>query len=298
MNTSIPAIQQGDLIYITAPAKAIEKEAVLFAKAFFEEAGFRVEISKHCLGQHYYFSGTDEERSLDFQYGLDNPEIKAIICARGGYGCVRIVDHLQWAGMLRQPKWIVGFSDVTVFHHRMQRFNLPSIHGTMPLNFQENTDLALKTLLNALEEKPYTISCNATRHNKIGKATGKLIGGNLSIIYSLLGTDDQLDFSDAILFIEDLAEQLYSIDRMFFALEKAGALDKIKGLIVGGMTQLKDTEIPFGKTVEELILSHFQLRKIPIAFDFPAGHIQHNQALVFGKTCDLFIDLEQTVVCF
>jgi muramoyltetrapeptide carboxypeptidase len=294
MTEFVQPLQRGDLIYITSPAKAIDQEAVLFAKAFFENAGFSVEISAHCLGQHHYFSGTDEERAADFQYGLDSPEIKAIVCARGGYGCVRIVDRLQWASMLRHPKWIVGFSDVTVFHHRMHQFNLPSIHGTMPLNFQENTSLALDTLLAALTGNPYTIRCATQAHNKIGSATGKLIGGNLSIIYSLLGTNDGLDFSDSILFIEDLSEQLYSIDRMFFSLEKAGAFDKIKGLIVGGMTHLKDTEVPFGKKIEELVLSHFQFRKIPIAFGFSAGHIENNQALILGKTYTLLVEEKET----
>ena len=151
MKTAIPAIQKGDLIYITSPAKSIDNQSVIFAKEFFEKNGFRVLISKHCLGEHHYFSGTDSERTLDFQEGIDNPEVKAIVCARGGYGCVRIVDTIQWASMIREPKWIVGFSDVTVFHQRMQLFGLKSIHGTMPLNFSKNSEAALSTLLAALK---------------------------------------------------------------------------------------------------------------------------------------------------
>ena len=290
MNATIPALQKGDLIYITAPAKSIEAECVAFAKSFFEQNGFRVIVSDHCLGEHHYFSGTDGERAADFQKGIDNPEVKAIICARGGYGCVRIVDALEWAGMIRDPKFIVGFSDVTVFHQRMQRFGLESIHGTMPLNFSSNTEQSLSTLLLALQKEPYSISTNENKWNKLGKAKGLLVGGNLSILYSLLGTDDQIDYSDTILFIEDLSEQLYHLDRMFFAFSKAGILEKIKGLIIGGMTDMKDTAVPFGKSYKEIILEHFQFRKIPIVFDFPAGHIDDNRALVFGKEVELKVE--------
>lgn len=298
MNPIIPKLQKGDLIYITAPAKAIETECVYFAKDFFEKNGYRVQISAHCLGVHHYFSGTDNERMLDFQKGLDNPEVKAIICARGGYGCVRILDALQWAGMLRDPKHLVGFSDVTVFHQRMQRFGLESIHATMPLNFSSNSEEALKTLLLALENESYSITTDATKWNKKGVAKGKLVGGNLSILYSLLGTDDQIDFTDCLLFIEDLSEQLYHLDRMFYTFEKAGVLDIISGLVVGGMTDMKDTAVPFGKSYEEVILEHFQFRKIPIAFNFPAGHIDDNRALVFGREVVLTVDEKQVSIQF
>lgn len=281
MNVPQPLVA-GDLIYITAPAKAIEKEHVDFAVSFFENAGFKVLVSKNCLGQHHYFSGTDEERLEDLQYGIDHPEVKAIVCARGGYGCVRIVDRIQWASMLREPKWMVGFSDVTVFHQHLQRFNLPSIHGSMVLNFKDNTQEALTTLLSALKGESFSLSATSTQ-NKPGQAEGTLIGGNLSIVYSLIGTNNQPDYSDKILFVEDLAEHLYHIDRMFYALNKSGILDKISGLVVGGMTELEDTATPFGMSVEEIILAHFQFRNIPVAFGFPAGHLNDNRALILGK---------------
>lgn len=294
--TPIPYLQKGDLIYITAPAKAIEQEHVLFAKAFLEINGFKVKISANCLGQHNYFSGTDEERQADFQEGIDDPEVKAILCARGGYGCVRIVDQLNWAGMLRHPKWIIGFSDITVFHHRMQKFNLPSIHSSVALNFKENSKEALTTMVDALTGTLTEISTTPNVNNQFGSCSGKLIGGNLSIIYSLLGTNDALDFTDSILFIEDLAEHLYHIDRMIFALEKAGNLSKIKGLIVGGMTDLEDTTIPFGATIESIILRPFEFRKIPIAFNFPAGHISDNRALVLGANYELNVKEKSTIL--
>jgi muramoyltetrapeptide carboxypeptidase len=282
-------LQPGDLIAIVAPAKAIEETHIIFAKSLFESRGYRVQIGEHCLGNHNYFSGTDLERASDLQNALDNPEVKAIICARGGYGCVRILDHLQWAGFIRDPKWLVGFSDVTVLHQHLGKLELPSIHASMPLNFKENTPQAIDSLFDALEGKQLHYKIPAHPQNKHGEVTGKLVGGNLSILYSLLGTDDCIDYSDCILFIEDLAEQLYHIDRMFYAFAKAGILDKIKGLIVGGMTDLKDTAVPFGQDIYELILTHFNYRSIPIVFDFPAGHINDNRALIIGAEVKLTV---------
>lgn len=288
------ALKQGDLIYITAPAKSIDEPPVLYAKRFFESHGYCVEISKNCFGEHNYFSGTDQQRQADLQYGIDHPEVKAILCARGGYGCVRILDGIQWANMLREPKWLIGFSDITVFHHRLNNLGVQSIHGTMSLNFEKNSPETFETLMNALEGNSYEISSPANENNREGISSGNLIGGNLSIVYSLLGTNDAYHFEDSILFLEDLAEHYYHLDRMFFALKKAGALDKIKGLIIGGMTDLEDTTVPFGMTLEELVLQHFQYRKIPICFDFPAGHIDDNRALVFGKKVTLEVTKEES----
>ncbi len=294
----IPVLKKGDTIAIVAPAKSIEKEHIDFAVDFFEQQGYKVLVGKNCLNQHHYFAGTDEERLSDFQEALDNPEIKAIICARGGYGCVRIVDEIQWASLLNHPKWIVGFSDVTIFHQRINILGLPSIHGTMPLNFKENTNEALTTLLQHLEGNHQAISFPSHPMNIQETAEGTLIGGNLSILYSLLGTDDEVNFQDTILFIEDLAEQLYHLDRMFFAFKKAGVLSQIKGLIVGGMTDMKDTAIPFGKSLEEIIVEHIKPYNIPLVFGFPAGHINDNRALVFGKKIRLELAKEVNVSYF
>jgi muramoyltetrapeptide carboxypeptidase len=283
-------LKKGDLIYITAPAKAIDESPVFFTRDFFIKQGFRVEISKHCFGQYNYFSGTDEERMTDLQYGIDHPEVKAILCARGGYGCVRILDGIRWANMLREPKWLIGFSDITVFHHRLYNLGVQAIHGTMSLNFEKNSPETFETLLAALTGKSYQIKSPNNSNNKQGTVSGKLIGGNLSIVYSLIGTDDAYDFEDGILFLEDLAEHYYHLDRMFYALKKCGALDKIKGLLIGGMTELEDTTIPFGMTVEEIVLQHFSFKKIPICFDFPAGHIDDNRALIFGKEVQMSVD--------
>ena len=284
------SLKKGDLIYITAPAKSIDEASISFAKNFFETQGFRVEISKHCFGTFNYFSGTDEERAADLQAGIDHPEAKAIVCARGGYGCVRIVDQLQWANMLREPKWLIGFSDITVFHHRLFKLGIQSIHGTMPLNFEKNSPEALQTLVEAMTGTQKPLTWNANANNRIGKANGKLIGGNLSILYSLIATSEAYFFEGNILFLEDLAEHYYHLDRMFFSLRKSGILDRISGLIIGGMTDMEDTNIPFGMTTEEIVLQHFQFRKIPISFDIPSGHINDNRALIVGAEVELIVE--------
>lgn len=296
---SIAKLQPGDTIQIIAPAKAIEKKYIECAKAYLENAGYIIKIGKHCLGNFNYYSGTDQERTQDFQEAIDNEEVKAILCARGGYGSVRILDRIQWANQLRFPKWIIGFSDITVFHQQLQKFEQKSIHATMPLNFDTNSDEALKTLLYALEGKPYKISASVNKFNKNGTIEGELIGGNLSIIYSLIGTDCQPSYKEKILFIEEVGEQLYALDRMLYSLKKSGILDQISGLIVGGMTDIKDTTlVTIGMNIEEIIIQHFEYRKIPICFDFPAGHIDDNRALIFGETAKLEVTSKMTTLTF
>lgn len=298
MNLNVPKLSKGDKIAIVAPAKSINKKQVFFAKEFFESNGFEVVLGEHCLGSHNYFSGTTEERVSDFQSALDDPQIKAIVCARGGYGCVQIVDKIQWAVMLRAPKWVVGFSDITVFHSRLEHLGVQSIHGTMPLNFAENSQDSLSSLISVLTGNPHKITCDPAPNNTFGRARGKLVGGNLSVLCSLLGTNDQIDFVNSVLFIEDISEYIYKIDRMFYSLQKAGVLDQINGLIVGGMTETLDTETPFGFSLEELIISHIKYRNIPVAFGFPSGHFNDNRALILGATVSLGVGKNGAELCF
>ncbi len=287
------ALIPGDLIYITAPAKAIENALVDYAVEFFKSQGFRVLVSPNCTGKFGYFSGTDHERASDLQKGIDNEEVKAIICARGGYGSIRILDNLNWAAMLRHPKWFVGFSDITVFHHRLFNLGIQSIHGTMPVNYKSNSQEALQTLMDSLYGREFKISYSSTNSAKHGRAVGTLVGGNLSIIHSLLATKDSFLFKDAILFIEDLSEQLYHLDRMLFALKKAGVFDLIKGLIIGGMTDMEDTTDSIGLSIQDIILQHFNFSKIPIAFDFPCGHFEDNRAMIVGATVEFSVSNEE-----
>lgn len=285
-----PSLQPGDLVYLCAPAKAIEEHYIIAAELWLASQGLKSERSKHLNGRHHYFSGTTLERLADLQEGLDHPKAKAIWCVRGGYGSIQLLDGIQWAQFIREPKWLIGFSDICVLHHKIQNLGFQSIHGTMALNIEKNSAAALNCLSSTLFGNQADIELPSNPLNKKGRATGKLIGGNLSILFSMLATPERYDFADAILFIEDLAEHLYHIDRMMHALRKQGALDKINGLIVGGMTDLEDTDIPFGMSVEELVISHFQYRKIPICFDFPAGHIDDNRPLVLGSGIELEID--------
>lgn len=293
-----PALQPGDLVYLCAPAKAIEESYILAAEKWLIHIGLRSIRSKNLTGRHHYFSGSVHERLADLQEGIDHPEVKAIWCARGGYGSVQLVDNLQWASFIREPKWLIGFSDICVLHHKIQSVGIQSMHATMALNIEKNS-AASKTRLKELlfgEKTPFAIAPH--RQNKFGKASGVLIGGNLSIIYSMLATPERYDFNGAILFIEDLAEHLYHIDRMLYALRKNGALAQISGLIIGGLTDLEDTDIPFGKSVVQLILAHFDYRKIPICFDFPAGHIDDNQALLLGAKVELEVSERQCLLSY
>ena len=288
-----PALNPGDLIYITAPAKITDPKTVFFAKEYLEKKGFKVLVSAHCFGSHNYFSGTDEERMLDLQFGMDHPDVRAILCARGGYGSIRLVDRINWANMLREPKWLIGFSDITVFHHRLNKLGVQSIHGSMPINFEKNTEAALTSLVNTLKGSWPQFLLPPNQSNKPGVAIGNLIGGNLSIVYSMLGTDDQYDFEDNILFLEDVGEHYYQVERMLHAFKKAGIFQKIKGLIIGGISELEDTDPPLGRTIEEMVLDQLEYTRIPVLFDFPGGHIEDNRAIIFGKKIQLTVSEEE-----
>ena len=295
MSPSITFLKEGDLIRFVSPAKAIEAEFVEFAQEFLEKNGFRVLVGKHALGRWNYLSGTDAQLMSDMQEALDDPECKAILCARGGYGSVRILEKLNWAGFLREPKWLVGFSDITFFHNHIQACNLPSIHATMPLNFKENTAESLNSLVDALSGKPRIYEYPATNgYFKPGQAAGTLVGGNLAVLHALMGTPKKPEFRDAILFIEDIGEYLYAIDRMLYTLELAGVFDKISGLIVGCMTNISDSNPPLGFTLEEIIKEKTWYRSFPVCMNFPAGHIDDNRALVFGDLAKL--EVEEDVI--
>lgn len=283
-------------IRIVSPAKAIEKEHVEFSKNFLESNGFDVEISTHCLGNHHYFSGTDSERLLDFQEALDDNTVDVILCARGGYGCLRIVDDLDFSNFSKHPKLILGFSDVTVFHNHIHgNFNLPTVHASMPLNFSSNSEDSLQSVVDVINGKKLEYTLNSNSNNKYGSTYAELVGGNLAIIYALIGTNSDIDLDQKILFIEDVGEYVYAIDRMMYALKKSGKLNKLAGLIVGGMTNMSDTETPFGKSIETVILDSVVHLDIPVCFDFPAGHIDDNRAIFFGKKSRLEVSNNSVV---
>lgn len=277
-------------IRIVSPAKSIEKPAVDFAVGYLQKNGFSVEIADHALGQHHYFSGTEAERLSDFQNALDDPTVDAILCARGGYGCVQLIDQLDFSKFKTTPKLILGYSDVTVFHnHIYSHFGIPTAHTTAPLNFQENTSEALTSLLNVLNGIPNRYEIKPHELNVTGEVTAPVIGGNLAILYSLIGTNSDANFEGKLLFIEEIGEAIYAVDRMFYALKKAGKLSNLQGVIVGGMTNMKDSQIPYGATVETIIKKHIESLSIPLCFNFPAGHFEDNRAVIIGKAAKLLV---------
>ncbi len=284
-----PQLIPGDTIALVSPAKAIESSYIEFAKNYLEQQGFNVLVGINAAKEYRYFSGTDMDRASDLQWAIDHPDVKAIICNRGGYGAIRLFDLVNWANLLREPKWILGFSDITNFHCLGLKLGIETVHSSMPLNFQENSPESLGSILNVLRGKQNEYIWNSQPSNKTGEATGNVVGGNLSILYSLLGTPYSPNYENAILFIEDVGEQVYHLDRMLWAFRFAGVFDRIAGLIVGGMTDMKDTATPTEWTVEELILEHTKYRSLPIAFEAPVGHISDNRAFICGRKATLTV---------
>ena len=283
-------------IRIVSPAKHIEKEHVEYAVSWLENQSFEVEVGQFALGQHHYFSGTEAERLQDFQEALDDPTVDVILCARGGYGSIQLIDRLDFKAFIENPKFIVGYSDITVFHnHVVRHYQSPTVHATAPLNFEENTGESLESLLNVLNGGQNRYEFSSHTLNIEGEIKAQVVGGNLSILYALIGTNSDADYRGKILFIEEIGEAIYALDRMFYALKKSGKLAQISGLIVGGMTQMKDSHIPYGKTAEEVIKSHVQELGIPVCFNFPAGHISDNRAIVLGKSARLTVRHDQVI---
>ncbi|NOU46443.1 MAG: LD-carboxypeptidase [Bacteroidales bacterium] len=279
-----PSLRKGDTIGIAAPARKISREEMLPAIAIIENQGFRIRSDEAVFNEFHQYSGTDSERIAHFQSLLDDPEIKAIICARGGYGAIRVIDKLDFSKFMQNPKWIAGYSDITVFHaHLNEVLQTESLHATMPVNFATNTVEALQSLFDALNGTPLNYKPEPHFLNHSGSATGQLVGGNLSILYSLAGSPDFPDTKGKILFLEDLDEYLYHIDRMILGLKRMGVFDQLSGLIVGGLTEMKDNAVPFGKTALEIVAEHITGFDFPVCFGFPAGHIPDNRALIFGR---------------
>jgi muramoyltetrapeptide carboxypeptidase len=290
-----PFLKKGDTISIVATAKAISADALDYAVDLFTKRGYKVKIGKHIYNVHHQSAGTDAERLHDINKAINDTDVKAIICFRGGYGSVRIVEDILWNKLQANPKWIVGFSDVTVLHSVMQTISVQSIHATMPINYKDNTPEAIESLFNALEGKPNTYEISAHAFNVQGTAEAELIGGNLAILYSLLGTKYEMNFQDKLLFIEDVSEFHYHLDRMFWSLRLSGKLNQIKGLIVGGFTDMKDGVIPFGKNAYEIISEHTAHLGIPVCYNFPVAHLNDNRAMVLGKTAKLEVMNDKVV---
>ncbi len=290
-------LQKGDKVGIIATARKISKAEIIPATELLKKWGLEVVFGKHLFTENNQFAGTDEERAFDLQTMLDDVTIKAIIVARGGYGTVRIIDKIDFTSFIKQPKWIVGYSDVTVLHSHVHTLNIETIHATMPINFLKN-EQATESLHSALFAKKLEYYVAPSSLNRLGQTQAILVGGNLSLIYSLIGSPSEIDTAGKILFLEDLDEYLYHVDRMMMTLKRAGKLTHLAGLVIGGMTDMKDNTIPFGKTAEELIFDAVKEYHYPVCFNFPAGHVDKNMALFLGSTISLEVKANEVKLTF
>lgn len=289
-----PPLKPGDLIGIVSPAKKIDETIVVNAIKIIQKLGYKVKLGKHVFSTDNYFAGNDGQRTADFQAMLNDPEIKMILCSRGGYGSARIIDALDFTRFIDNPKWIAGFSDITVFHAHLLQLGFESLHGIMPLDFPTNSIISdpVRKLFEFASGKlsPYNIGPNP--HNRAGVAHGILTGGNLSLICSLLGSKSDVETDGKILFIEEVGEKLYRIDRMMGTLKRAGKLSNIAGLLVGGLNDMTAGDPNFGHSAEEIIKTAVAEYDYPVAFGFPAGHFPENYPLIMGKEAKLEVGEE------
>lgn len=283
-----PALKKGDTVIIAATARKTTKEQIDPAIKILEEWGLKVVLAPNLFKEKDQFAGSDEERAEGFQWALDDRASKAIILACGGYGTVRLIDKIKFKNFLKSPKWIAGYSDATVIQNHLVNLKVATIHSTMAFQFTKNAE-ATESLRKVLFGEKVDHKAEANVLNRNGKAEAIVVGGNLSLLYALSGSKSSVDTKGKILFIEDLDEYLYHVDRMMMQLKRSGKLKHLKGLIVGGMSDMKDNAVPFGKTAEQIIFDAVREYKYPVCFGFPAGHIEKNMALIIGKKARLTV---------
>jgi muramoyltetrapeptide carboxypeptidase len=284
-----PYLKKGDKVAITCPAKKLPSpmtDAIILLQSW----GLEVILGETLGLSFHQFAGDDTQRAQDLQRFIDDDSIKAIIAARGGYGTIRMIDKVDFKPLRQNPKWLVGFSDITVLHtHIYNNFNIQTIHGQMPVNIPDASAKSLKSLRKALFGEEISYKFNSHKLNRVGEAEGVLVGGNLSLLAAVTGSVSDLDYNNKILFIEDVGEYLYAIDRMIRMLDRAGKLNNLAGLIVGGFTKIKDNDIPFGQTIEQIIMDVVEKYNFPVCFDFPAGHVPDNRSVILGRKLNLSI---------
>ena len=280
-----PFLKQDDEVVIVSPAGRTDAELIDAGIAVLRSWGLKVTPMPHIYGSFHQYSGSDWNRIDDLQEAINNPDYKAIICTRGGYGCSRIVDKIDFSPLIENPKWLVGFSDVTVLHAQLHRMRIETIHGAMLRNFQYGAETVKEALFGTL--KIYEIEGHPL--NRHGNAIGAITGGNLTLINNVIGTPSEIITMGKILFIEDLGEHLYHLDRLMTQLQRAKKLENLAGLIVGQFSEMKDNETSFGKTVEEIIYNAVEEYQYPVCFNFPAGHVADNRALYLGRKSKLTV---------
>ena len=298
-----PYLKAGDTVAIVAPSGILlnRETEINRAKQLLESWDLHVVIGKHVFNKADHFAGTDYERALDFQEALDNRNIKAIWCARGGYGAVRILDNIDYTKFKAHPKWLIGYSDITALLSQIHNLGYENIHGMMCTSLDtklSTSDETVTTFKKALFGEPLSYTIKSSKYNKTGKVKGQLIGGNLSILQTMLGSDTAIDTTNKILFIEEIGEYKYHIDRMLQSLKRAGYFDNCKGLIIGDMSKLRRNTTPWGTSIEQLILDVVDDCDFPVLFDFPAGHEKDNRALILGRTIQLTVGSTQSTVKF
>lgn len=283
-------INKNSKVIVLSPAGYVNKDFVVAAEKFFANKGLKPSIYPSCLKKHNRYAGTDSERIKDLQQAINDTEASIILCSRGGYGTLRIIDKIDFTLLQNNPKWIIGFSDITILHSAVNKVGVKSIHGPMAKAFFEEPESeSISKLFDILNHIPTEYSIEPDSYNKIGESNAILTGGNLSTIFSLQGTPFELDTDNKILFIEDLNEYLYHLDRIMLNLKLSGKLKNLKGLVVGAFTDMIDSEISFGKTAYQIISEHTQDFNYPVCFNFPAGHIRNNMPLVFGSNYSLSV---------
>ncbi len=287
-------LSPGDEIHIISTARFVEIAFIQNAIETLENQGFKVVTGKNLFEQDHQFAGTDAGRLADLNAAIRNPKCRAILCARGGYGTARIIDGMDLLSLKSDPKWIVGYSDITALHnHVYTQIGLESIHGTMPVNFSTNSFESIDSLTFILSGKEVSYKFPQHQFNRSGEGVGEMVGGNLSVIYSLLGSTSSLNTDGKILFLEDLDEYLYHVDRMMLAMDRSGKLKNLAGLIIGGMSDMNDNTVPFGKSAEEIISERVAEYRFPVVFGFPAGHLPDNRAWIHGKKRRLIVQNDQ-----
>lgn len=280
-----PYLKSGDKVGIVSSAKRTKPEEIVDGIQLLKSWGLIPVIGKHTFKEHHFFAGTDQERTEDLQNMLDDNTVKAIFFTKGGYGTMKIIDALDFTNFKKNPKWLVGYSDITVLHNQIHNFNIETIHAVMLQGIPKCTSESKTSLKRALfgETLTYEISKKESDKNAESVVEGILVGGNLSILYALIGSSSDIDTSNKVLFFEDIDEYLYHLDRMLIALKRSGKLSNLKAILVGGMVDIKDSTIEYGKTANEIILEETNPFDYPIYFGFPSGHQEDNRALILGR---------------
>jgi muramoyltetrapeptide carboxypeptidase len=285
-----PFLQPGQRVALVSTARKITPSEVAFAQQTLASWGLEVVLGESIGAASHQFAGDDDLRRRDFQQQLDDPSIRAIFCARGGYGTARLVDDLDFSSFAEAPKWVAGFSDITVLNCHLLRLGYQSIHSVMPVLFgQEGGEAAVTSLRAALVGEATAYTAPPHPLNRPGTVTGELVGGNLSLLHTITGTSSQADFTGRILFLEDLDEYLYHIDRMLLHLHRSGQLAGLAGLVVGHFSQMRDNAVPFGQEAYEIIDHYAQRYAFPVGYGFPVGHEADNRALVVGRPATLVV---------